>query len=284
MKVRMLLKSGFGPIRHGEVFDATPEDAQIGIDAGVLAPIEPPPPTRDAPSPVAARSPDRAAPRKSFPDFCRAVVRKDSADLARNYDSHLILPETDHLAPRAKAALAESGGPVGGYTVPAEYAAGMMTVAAENAVIRPNATVAPMQSATLQVPYIDMTTVQSAGVSPYFGGVQMKWTGEAQTRTESEPQFKQVELKAWELSGAAVIAAPCWTTATRCSPASQGRKPTPFKVAGVSCKSLLPLEIVLSKEGEVDHGRDLGTLHSASSGGGDGSRPVGSGFGRHRLG
>ena len=56
-----------------------------------------------------------------------------------------------------------------------------MTVAAENAVIRPSATIAPMASATLQVPYIDMTTPQAAGVSPYFGGVQMKWTGEAQT-------------------------------------------------------------------------------------------------------
>jgi hypothetical protein len=52
----------------------------------------------------------------------------------------------------------------------------------ENAVVRPNATVAPMQSATLQVFYIDMTTPQAAGVSPYFGGVQMKWTGESQTR------------------------------------------------------------------------------------------------------
>src|SRR5205807_7066019 len=48
---------------------------------------------------------------------------------------------------------------------------------------------------------LDVTTVQSAGVSPFFGGVQMYWTAEAQTRTETEPQFKQLELKAWELSG-----------------------------------------------------------------------------------
>jgi HK97 family phage major capsid protein len=49
-----------------------------------------------------------------------------------------------------------------------------------------------------------VTTVQSAGVSPFFGGVQMTWTAEAQTRTETEPQFKQMELKAWELSGYSV--------------------------------------------------------------------------------
>jgi HK97 family phage major capsid protein len=46
--------------------------------------------------------------------------------------------------------------------------------------------------------------VQSSGVSPFFGGVQMAWTAEAQTRTETEPAFKQMELKAWELSGYSV--------------------------------------------------------------------------------
>jgi predicted phage gp36 major capsid-like protein len=50
------------------------------------------------------------------------VLRHDSPYLSRNYDSHLLLPETDHLSPRVKAALAESGGPVCGYTVPTEYA------------------------------------------------------------------------------------------------------------------------------------------------------------------
>jgi len=32
----------------------------------------------------------------------------------------------------------------------------------------------------------------------------MYWTAEAQTRTETEPQFKQMDLKAWELSGYSV--------------------------------------------------------------------------------
>ena len=56
----------------------------------------------------------------------------------------------------------------------------------------------------MQIPYLDVSTVQSDGVSPFFGGVQMYWTAEAQTRTETEPQFKQLELKAWELSGYSV--------------------------------------------------------------------------------
>ncbi len=205
MKVKMLLKSGFGSIRHGDVVDAAPDDVRLGLQLGFLAPA-------DAEA-AALASRERERPEspgagKSFADFCRAVNRRDSAYLARHYDSHFLPPDTENLSPRQKAALAESGGPTGGYTVPAEYAAGMMTVAAENAVIRPNATVAAMTSAALQVPYIDMTTPQAAGVSPYFGGVQMKWTGESQPRTETEPAFKQAELKAWELSGSAVVSRP----------------------------------------------------------------------------
>src|SRR5438270_6282078 len=79
-----------------------------------------------------------------------------------------------------------------------------MTIMAEETFIRPRAFVVPMAAATLQMPYLDVTTVQSAGVSPFFGGVQMSWTAEAQTRTETEPQFKQMELRAWELSGYSV--------------------------------------------------------------------------------
>jgi HK97 family phage major capsid protein len=79
-----------------------------------------------------------------------------------------------------------------------------MTLMAEQSFIRPRAFVLPMGSATLQIPFLDITTVQSAGVSPFFGGVQMYWTAEAQTRTETEPQFKQMELKAYELSGYSV--------------------------------------------------------------------------------
>src|SRR4029077_10511756 len=79
-----------------------------------------------------------------------------------------------------------------------------MSIMAEESFIRPRAFVVPMASASMQIPYLDVSTVQSAGVSPFFGGVQMYWTAESQTRTETEPQFKQLELKAWELSGYSV--------------------------------------------------------------------------------
>jgi len=105
---------------------------------------------------------------------------------------------------QTKAALGESSGVTGGYTVPPELFEQLMTIVAELAIIRPRAFVIPMAGASLQIPYLDITTAQSAGVSPFFGGLQMYWTAESQTRTETEPQFKQLELKAWELSGYSV--------------------------------------------------------------------------------
>jgi HK97 family phage major capsid protein len=136
-------------------------------------------------------------PKKNFGDWALAVARNDAAYLEKHYGSKFNEWQT-------KAALGEASGVTGGYTVPPEYYQQLQTIMAEETFIRPRAFVVPMSSATLQMPYLDITTAQSAGVSPFFGGVQMSWTAEAQTRTETEPQFKQMELKAWELSGYSV--------------------------------------------------------------------------------
>jgi HK97 family phage major capsid protein len=133
-------------------------------------------------------------PKKSFGDWCLAVARGDRNYLEKHYGSTFVAWQT-------KAALAESSGVTGGYTVPPEFYQQLLAIIAENSFIRPKAFVLPMGSATLQIPYLDITTVQSAGVSPFFGGVKMSWTAESQVRQETEPQFKQLELKAWELSG-----------------------------------------------------------------------------------
>jgi len=131
--------------------------------------------------------------RKCFGDWLLHVARNDEAYLEKTYGTV-----------RTKAALAEGSGSTGGYLVPPEFYQGIMAVVAEQTFFRKRAFVQPMASATLQFPYLDVTTVQSAGVSPFFGGVQMAWTEEAQNRTETEPQFKMMELKAHELSGYAV--------------------------------------------------------------------------------
>lgn len=133
-------------------------------------------------------------PKKNFGDFCLAIARQDRHYLEKHYGSEFV-------SYQAKAALAEASGVTGGYTVPPDFYRQLLALVVENTFIRPRAFVQPMASATLQFPFLDVSTVQSAGVSPFFGGVQMSWTEEAQTRTETEPQFKMMELKAHELSG-----------------------------------------------------------------------------------
>jgi HK97 family phage major capsid protein len=139
-------------------------------------------------------------PHKNFGDFCVCVAAKNHKKLEEVYKTFPV----DNQGVRTKAALGESSGSTGGYVVPPEFYNQLLQIIAENTFVRPRAFVQPMASATLQFPYLDVTTVQSAGVSPFFGGVQMYWTAEAQTRTETEPQFKMMELKAWELSGYSV--------------------------------------------------------------------------------
>jgi HK97 family phage major capsid protein len=106
--------------------------------------------------------------------------------------------------PWQKAAMAESSGATGGYIVPPDFYQQLLAIAAEDSTFRQRAFVQPMASATLQFPYLDITTAQAAGNSPFFGGVIANWTSEAQTRTETEPDFKMMELKAQELSGYSV--------------------------------------------------------------------------------
>lgn len=132
-------------------------------------------------------------PKSTFGDWLLHVAKNDEAYLEKTYGST-----------RQKAAMAESSGTTGGYLVPPQFSEQLGALIAENAIIRPRAFVQPMAGATLMFPYLDVTTAQSAGTSPFFGGVIMNWTEEAQTRTETEPAFKQMELKAHELSGYAV--------------------------------------------------------------------------------
>jgi len=108
------------------------------------------------------------------------------------------------FAPWQKAAMGESSGTTGGYIVPPEFNQQLLAIAAEDNTFRQYGFVQPMASATMQFPFLDATTVQTAGNSPFFGGVIASWTAEAQTRSETEPIFKMMELKAQELSGYSV--------------------------------------------------------------------------------
>ncbi len=103
---------------------------------------------------------------------------------------------TDHGLRTRDCIEGESSGVTGGYVVPPDFYQQLLAIATEAATLRQRAFVQPMASATPQFLYLDITTVQSAGNSPFFGGVIASWTGETQTRQATEPQFKMMELKA----------------------------------------------------------------------------------------
>lgn len=103
-----------------------------------------------------------------------------------------------------KAALAESSGITGGYTVPTEYAMQLLELSAEGTVLVGETDDYPMSGAELKMPVLDQTTAPTAGNTAYFGGVTATWVGEAATRPETEPKFKEIALKANELAGYAL--------------------------------------------------------------------------------
>lgn len=99
-----------------------------------------------------------------------------------------------------KAALAESAGITGGYTVPPQFMAELLTIAGEDACIEPRAKILPLTTLTAQWPTLDITTVYGAGITPYGGGVVATWQPEAQVLAETEPQFRETTWTAWTLT------------------------------------------------------------------------------------
>lgn len=86
----------------------------------------------------------------------------------------------------------------GGFLVPEVYRAELLEIALENAVVRPNgATILPMTSDSLKIPYVDDTD----HTTTVYGGVQVVWTAENIEKTETKPKFGQKELTPHKLAG-----------------------------------------------------------------------------------
>jgi len=86
---------------------------------------------------------------------------------------------TDESRPRETRAMASTSGTLGGYTMPTDLYKGIMSVATPQSIVRRRAKVIPMSTLEIDIPMLDQTTAQSAGVPPYFGGLTAAWTGEA---------------------------------------------------------------------------------------------------------
>lgn len=128
----------------------------------------------------------------------------NSADLQKSAN-YLFDPVEKGGLGMVKAALAESSGVSGGYTVPPQFAEQLLSLAIEDTIVPPRAYHQPMTSLTLQLPSLDVTGSGVAGQSPFLGGVAASWGPEATIGAESEPTFGQTDLKANQLSFYSIV-------------------------------------------------------------------------------
>lgn len=95
----------------------------------------------------------------------------------------------------ALQAYSESVPSEGGFMVPEVMRSELLQVALEESVVRPLATVIPMESLRVSVPKVDSTT----NVGSVFGGVQTFWVEEGGDLPESEASFGTTTLDAKKL-------------------------------------------------------------------------------------
>ena len=126
-----------------------------------------------------------------FGDFVRAVYRRDNDRLMR-------IPQSGNV----EAALDGEELPDGGALVPEEFRAALMRPTLMPTSIRSRATVLPMGSASLDVPYLRDTS-HAGGV--IYGGIQTYWLEAGETMTMSEPEFAQVHLVPKNLVAGCVV-------------------------------------------------------------------------------
>lgn len=98
----------------------------------------------------------------------------------------------------AKASMAEGTGATGGFLVPVEFRAELLSVLYENNIIRNRATVIPMRRRQINIPVLDQTNT-TAGTSAMFGGILATWTEEATAKAQEDATFRQIELVAHKL-------------------------------------------------------------------------------------
>lgn len=89
----------------------------------------------------------------------------------------------------------------GGFLVPETLRSQLLQIALEEAVVRPRATVVPMDSARVPFPMIDTTTNQGS----VFGGMVAYWGEEGAALQDSSPKFGRVVLDAKKLTGLSAV-------------------------------------------------------------------------------
>lgn len=124
----------------------------------------------------------------------------DSIDYVRNIWHKNHNADADKLDALRNAASSVSPAD-GGFLVPETLRSQLLQLALEQSVVRPLATVVPMDSARVPFPMID-TTTNSGSV---FGGMVAYWGEEGADLQDSSPKFGRVVLDAKKLTGLSAV-------------------------------------------------------------------------------
>ncbi|MGH3381357.1 MAG: phage major capsid protein [Actinoallomurus sp.] len=109
-------------------------------------------------------------------------------------------PEAAGLQDKLRAVKNSFGSTVpadGGFLIPETLRSNLLQVALESAVVRPRATVIPME--TLRVPFPTLDSTTNAG--SVYGGMIGYWTEEAGALSQSSATFGRIALEAKKLTG-----------------------------------------------------------------------------------
>jgi HK97 family phage major capsid protein len=155
-----------------------------------------------APDPEIKKAEEKADQFKSGGEFLSAVRKARAQRVVDNRLTYLNSKgEVQQQIPEAQEKTAghlEIGEDAqGGFLVPEIYRNELKMIALENSIVRPRATVLPMTTDSLKIPYVDDTS----HASTVFGGVSWTWTAEAAAKTPTKPTFGQMELTPHKLAG-----------------------------------------------------------------------------------
>lgn len=89
----------------------------------------------------------------------------------------------------------------GGYLIPEELRAEILSVSLESSIVRPKAQVVPLTTGRMKWPVVDFTTE----VGEVFGGIVMSWLDEGQAIPATSATFAAIELIAKKLGGLATL-------------------------------------------------------------------------------
>lgn len=132
-----------------------------------------------------------------FGHYLKAIYQGDKERLVKVFGSK----PADSMKADPADSLGEMTGSRGGYTVPEQFVAQLMSSAAEVEHIFPRAFRIPSAGREMVIPTLDYSGSHTSGQSQMLAGMVMNWTGENSTISTTKPKFRQVRLENHKLSG-----------------------------------------------------------------------------------